>query len=259
MKIQYASDLHLEMPSNKGHFDLYPLIPSADILLLAGDITYLTDHHLNSKIISQMATDYKEVFIIPGNHEFYGKHFAIEKIFPSLNWQIRDNIRYINNEVIIRDNVRILFSTLFAQVDDDRASFIAKRINDFYGCRYSEDSMKTFTISEFNECHAKCKQFLQTELEKPFEGQTIVVTHFAPFGKEWIIDYPEFPFDLSDFFHVDLSIWCKQYKIDHWISGHTHIHFDSFQIGDTWMHGNMLGYVGHGEHQNFRRDAIIEI
>ncbi|MEP0366859.1 MAG: metallophosphoesterase [Cyclobacteriaceae bacterium] len=259
MKIQYASDLHLEMSVNAAFMEKHPLEPCADTLILAGDITYLNDDYLSNPIFDRWSKDFKEVYIIPGNHEFYSKYFPVSGIFPSLNKKVRYNIHYLNNQTIYTDGTRLLFTTLFSHISKEKSLEIEYYIRDFHGTRYSEDSMLALTIDQFNECHENCTSYLKSELEKPFDGKTVIATHFAPFNKKWIKDYPVFPHDFSTFFHADLEWMCETYKIDHWISGHTHIPFKPFKIGNTWMHSNMLGYVTFGESTGFESDKTVNI
>ena len=48
MRIQYCSDLHLELEQNSNYFESTPLEVSGDILILAGDIVPLHDTYLNN-------------------------------------------------------------------------------------------------------------------------------------------------------------------------------------------------------------------
>ncbi len=78
MKIQYCSDLHLEFTQNSQFLRENPVEPVGDILILAGDITYWGKKHFNHWFFDYVADNFKAVYYIPGNHEFYtGKDVPI--------------------------------------------------------------------------------------------------------------------------------------------------------------------------------------
>ena len=73
MKIQYASDIHLELSDNSRFINSMPFAVTGDVLVFAGDIGYLRDKTLpNMKFWKWVSANYREVLLVPGNHEFYG-------------------------------------------------------------------------------------------------------------------------------------------------------------------------------------------
>lgn len=69
MRIQFASDLHLEFSDNKKYLEANPLIKSGDILILAGDIIYMHPTYYNMEVFDQWSKMYDRVYMIPGNQE----------------------------------------------------------------------------------------------------------------------------------------------------------------------------------------------
>ena len=80
MKIQYASDLHLEFADNWRYLKENPLQVTGDILVLAGDIGYLGDENYTKHPFWDWASEnYQQVIACMGNHEFY-KFYDIAKL-----------------------------------------------------------------------------------------------------------------------------------------------------------------------------------
>lgn len=95
MKIQYASDLHLEFGANTSILRKHPMEPVGDILILAGDIGYLGDDGLMKHPFWDWASEnFKEVIAIPGNHELY-RGFDINELTEDWEHRIRTNVRYV--------------------------------------------------------------------------------------------------------------------------------------------------------------------
>ncbi len=256
MTIQYASDLHLEFRDNELFIKANPIFPKAEVLVLAGDITFLDKRWLEKELILKLSRDFEKVYIVPGNHEFYHASFPIRNVVPSFEYEVAPNIRYLNNRVVYIGNVRMVFTTLWTRIF--RSEFIEKRISDFHHCIYDERDWVKYRAIHHNECHKESYSFLSKVLTKPHEGPTVVVSHYVPFKASYC-DY-DFESDLSEFFHVDLSDALENWYVDHWIYGHNHYNQESFQIGKTWFHTNQLGYVARRELiDSFRNVATIEI
>ena len=78
MRIQYASDLHLEFRENSSFLKHNPLAVAGEVLVLAGDIGYIGDENYSRHPFWDWASgNYSRVIVVPGNHEFY-KMFDID-------------------------------------------------------------------------------------------------------------------------------------------------------------------------------------
>ena len=97
MTIQYASDLHLEFPENQNFIERGGIVPAGDVLVLAGDVSYLGDRKMWKRPFwDWCAEHFRETFVVPGNHEFYGG-FDIGRTMPDFELDVRPNVRYLNS------------------------------------------------------------------------------------------------------------------------------------------------------------------
>jgi len=105
MKIQYASDLHLEFRDNSRYLRDKSMIPVGDILLLAGDIGYLGDDNYSLHPLWDWVSDnFRQTLVIPGNHEFY-KNGDVGTIQDGCIAEIRPNVKYHYNTIISIDDI----------------------------------------------------------------------------------------------------------------------------------------------------------
>jgi len=88
MKVQYASDLHLEFYDNSVFLARGPFKVAGDVLVLAGDTLPLWDFNSYSqhRFFDWCAANYRETLLVPGNHEYYKDDIAK---YPSSRWEAR--------------------------------------------------------------------------------------------------------------------------------------------------------------------------
>ena len=276
MKIRVLSDLHLENdePDAIAHAD-------ADLVVLAGDIH---NHALGLRWAAQTFDPGVPVVYVPGNHEYYDGEFgALEAAMRDAAAQT-DHVHFLNNAALTdpAGRWRVLGTTLwtdfalFGADNATRAAAIAaaRRVMlDFRGLiqlswpdgagAVLHDSAhgpaRDFTPDDALALHAQSRAWLETELAKPFDGKTIVVTHHAPHRLSLAERYAD---DLvSAGFINDLPALVRE-PVALWVHGHTHTSFDYTTDGARVV-CNPRGYrdrrTGQPENPAFGWDKVVEI
>lgn len=251
IKIQYASDLHLEFRDNWSLLKEEPLIPSGDILVLAGDTGYLGDQNFDVHPFWDWASEnYRQVIVCLGNHEFY-KYYDLSSMNDGTVGEIRPNIHYYYNSVVHLDDVDIIVSTLWAHIDKENAYVTQHSVSDFYRIIYGDHLL---TAEDFNHEHEKCLDFIKKTASASNAKAKIVVTHHVP---SYLLTADEFIGSrINGAFTAELKSYIETSGIDYWIYGHSHRNIDK-TIGNTKCVSNQLGYVSHHENVGFDRGRCI--
>ena len=254
--IQYASDLHLEFEENEDFIKQFPLEVAGDILVLAGDTCYLGKgvEHFKDSFFKWCSDNYKETYLLPGNHEYYGK-FPLDQTLDDWQLDICPNVHYLNNKSVVIGNTELFFSTLWSHLDPMEIYNVQHVMNDFRRIKLSNNSYRAIYQ---NRIHGICRRWLTQALKESKAEMKIVVTHHCPLADSGVqayvgtMAYPAYA--------EDMSLLMKETTPDYWIHGHVHTRCTRGKVVDvTTILSNTLGYVDYDENVGFNRKAVIEI
>ena len=254
MKIQYASDLHLEMSANRRYMQNIPFEAVGDVLVLAGDIGYLCDKTMPCpKFWEWASANYREVLMVPGNHEYY-QNYDILANGDSWSREILPNVHYHQNRVVRIDNVDFVLSTMWSHIPVQCEEVVYQAMPDFRQILYNG---RRFTPADFNAEHEKCLDFIKQSVAESTAEHIVVVTHHLP---SLAVVAPKHKGSLiGSAFVAELGDFIADSGIDAWIFGHSHASIEA-QIGDTHLLSNQFGYVYNCEHLNgFEAGKFIEL
>lgn len=251
MKIQYASDLHLELEENVSYLKSHPLEVVGDILVLAGDTIYLGSRMEDAGwFFDWCSENFHQTFLVPGNHEYYDG-FPMEQTLDSFELKVRENVTYLNNRFVRIDDTELFFTTLWTSIPEVEGYTIEKIMND---CRRNRIDAHRFDYHSWKRVHRICREWLISALKSSTAEHKIVVSHHCPYMCEQIRHYVGTMAESA--YSTPVFQYVENLGVDTWIHGHVHTPLHSV-FGQTYIDSNPMGYVDDEEHVNFRPGAII--
>jgi predicted phosphodiesterase len=272
MKIQLLSDLHLE-----AHPAWRPTpAPGADLLVLAGDIgsyqsgSLLADNDFGLGHFSPLQGWPTPVLFVPGNHEYDALDFDLAHARLQATCE-RLGITWLEREVLHWPGhhapaVRFIGTTLWSDFDalvppnglltqQLKARDKAARAANYYLKKTACTRHGVPMLAEaVREQALLCQHWLAQALAQPFDGATVVVTHFAPSLDSADPRYGLAPGTAG--FCNGLGDLLPQAQL--WLHGHLHAPSNYVKNGCRVV-ANPLGYARKNEQSAFQTALCIEL
>ena len=271
MHIQLLSDLHLEENSA-----FQPQrAPGADVLVLAGDIGSYQGGSALSALgdedfgLGRFADWPVPVIVVPGNHEYDTLDFDATHARLRATCE-RLGLIWLERETRVLQGVRFIGTTLWTDFDalaprgptatlteQLQAREKAYRAANYYlrfaaATRHGEPFMAEQTRAQA----LVCQDWLRAALAEPFDGPTVVVTHFAPSLQSADPRYGLTPGTAGFCNALDDLLPLA----DVWLHGHLHCAIDYRDAsGRCRVVANPLGYADKGEQAAFKPRWLIEV
>ncbi len=279
MNIQLLSDLHLE---SNPHFTARP-VPGSDLLVLAGDIG---SYQNGSQLLTLGVADFglarfsplpvsqggaawpTPVFFVPGNHEYDGLDFdeAHARLRTACE---RLGIVWLEQQTVVLQGVRFVGCTLWTDFDalTTQQAFTGE-VTLAEQLRLRDKAMRAanFHLKKNHALRAgvplladavreqglASQAWLRQALAVPFEGKTVVVTHFAPSLRSADPRYGLSPGTAGFCNALDDLLPLAQL----WLHGHLHCPND-YRHNGCRVVANPLGYARKGEQAAFKPGVLI--
>ena len=249
VQIQLVSDLHIEYKNDSVPDPLDFITPSAEILVLAGDIGSLYKYNQLKLFLEKLCTHYTYVLFVPGNHEFYKINDTSLPLFVLMNklFQLSKeipNLIVLNKSSVQIDDVCIIGCTLWSEPMVNIPPFIV-RINGFNNHVYKNK-------------HIADLKYIENMISYCNENKLklVVVTHYLP-TYDVIPEYKKEKKYISLYAsHLDHLL--TKDKVHIWMAGHIHHNFDYITENGTRLVGNQLGKP-RDNISDYKKNLVIDV
>jgi predicted phosphodiesterase len=261
MNFQIMSDIHIEFKNDEVPEPKDFITPSADVLILAGDIGSLYKYEQLLGFLQKLSEMFQIIIYVPGNQEYYMQQHdnnnyeqlsfnQLTERLNSLQTKIQ-NLYILNQSSIIINDILISGCTLWSDIKIQIPKFIV-RIDGFNSRVYLNK-------------HKSDVQFLKKMIKysKQKQMKLVLVTHHCPSYKVLteVLDKTFTSNRAQDKFvslYVsDLEELISKDNVHTWICGHTHKNFN-FQLNGTTLLSNQKGKPK-DKITNFKKDFTYTI
>lgn len=230
---QIVSDLHIEYLNKVDPFEL--VSPSADVLIMAGDIGSLYKYDQLFNFINTLSPFFKYILYTPGNHEYYvPRHYeGKKKTFAELQHVLDQLENSFNNLIVLNcksvriGDVCIAGATLWSKLKCPLPSFIVR----VFG----------FTDKFYNDLHDNHLRYLEQMKQYCNDKKLkfVCITHHPPSYK--FINPTCNKHKYISLYASDLDYFIDD-SIHTWIFGHVHYNYDTI-YKKCRMLTNQLGRI----------------
>jgi Icc-related predicted phosphoesterase len=232
--IQIASDLHIEYKNNNVPNPLDFITPSADVLILAGDIGSFYKIEQLTIFLEKLCPYFQIVLYVPGNHEWY-----TIKDYTCLSWEtlekrmlklesIIPNLTILNRSSVLIGDICFAGCTLWSNPEGQIPPFIV-RIHD----------MRT---KEYQNKHNQDLEYLKKMMIfcQKNNHKLVVVTHYPP-TKQVLDGVCAKKKKFHSIYATNLDYLLDSAFVKTWVCGHVHKNFDFFSTKGCRIVGNQKG------------------
>lgn len=268
LRIQYASDLHLEFFRSQPAFQSL-LKPVAPLLALAGDIGYPKDP-VYTEFLRYCSEHWESVFVVAGNHEFYNSKSPVQShteqiqqcatmasAFPNVHFLQRGRVE------LPKYGVSVLGVTLWTDLGSPYRQEVAKdTMSDYrYIIVQEGDKLRPLEPLDTHRWHQEDMDWLHHEIQEnaTIGRPTIVITHHLPTPHLIAARYQQSPLNFC--FASDCRSLLRD-PVRAWICGHTHTAVNytaETRRGHILLGVNPLGYPNEVRNSGYCAEIFMDI
>jgi len=238
LRIQYASDLHLE------HYEkvaFQPLLkPVAPILALLGDLGQ-PGRRAYRDLMQYCSRNWKKVFVVAGNHELYHPIKTADQLLTECRTitQGFPNVHFMNRTRIEYEGVTFLGATLWTNLSGHEA-VAQKYMNDYRQIWVDdEEESRLLTPADVTAWHRRDRAWIRGELETCM-NPTVILTHHLPSCDMISAKYRDNP--LNPCFATECTEFVRS-PVVALVAGHTHTARQVSWIATAPDLSTVTGYV----------------